>query len=89
METLDIFDAYPHPSPGLTLVALTQIDPGIIPAHVSELGSAPLCVDETQNIDVVPKATRHIRHTQDRLSAFESRSLHSHLSEVLYRLCNT
>lgn len=70
----------------MTLVTFTQIDSGIITAHAREIGSAPLRVDETQDINVVLKATRHARHTQDRLSTFESCSLHSRLSAVLCRL---
>src|SRR5688500_369564 len=60
----------------MALIAFTEVDSGIITAHAREIGSAPLRVNETQDINVVSQATRHVRDTQDRLSTFESCSLH-------------
>src|SRR5262245_2395355 len=60
----------------MALVAFTQVDSGIVAAHAREIGSAPLRIDETQDINVVAKAARHVRDTQDRLSILKSCSLH-------------
>jgi hypothetical protein len=60
----------------MTLVTYTQIDSGIVPADVGEVVSAPVRIRETQDINVVSNAVRHIRDLQDRLRTFKSGSVH-------------
>jgi hypothetical protein len=60
----------------MTLVTFTQVDPGIVTADVGEIVSAPMRIRETQDINVVSKAARHIRDIQDRLRTFKPGSVH-------------
>jgi hypothetical protein len=60
----------------MTLVTFSEVDSGIVTADVGEIVSAPVRVRETQDINVVSNAARHIRDIQDRLRTFKSGSVH-------------
>ena len=60
----------------MTLITFTKVDSGIVAADVREIVSAPIRIRESQNVNVVSNATRHIRDTQDRLCTFKSCSVH-------------
>jgi hypothetical protein len=60
----------------MALVTLTQVDSGIVAADVREIVSAPIRVRETQDIDVVSKAARHICDTQNWFCMLKSCSAH-------------
>ncbi len=64
----------------MALIAFTQVDSGLITANARESVPPLLRVHETENINGVANAMRHVRHTQDRFSTFQSCPLHSRLS---------
>lgn len=74
MESLDVFDAEPHPRPRLSLSTFRQVDAGPVPYHAREVVSTPLGIAETEDIDVVAQAARHAGDIQDWMGVFELRS---------------
>jgi hypothetical protein len=60
----------------MTLVTFAQVDSGVVTADMGEIGSAPVRVGETQDIDVVSNAARQVRDIQDRFRTLKSGSLH-------------
>lgn len=76
VEDCYVLDTYPYPSARMALVTLTQVDSGIVAADVREIVSAPIRVRETQDIDVVSKAARHIRDAQNWFCMLKSCSAH-------------
>lgn len=70
-ESLDILNADPDPRSGFSLAASAKVDPGIIAPDVREIVVAPLRILESQHIEIVPKAHRHIVDLQNRDGTLE------------------
>src|SRR5688572_14039735 len=73
VQRLHVGDAYPYPCSGLALVSIRQVDGSIVSRDAGEVVTTPLGVGETEHLDVVPEASRHVGHVQYRVRAFECR----------------
>ena len=71
-----ILHAEPHPSAGVALIALRQVDGRVVAGHAGEIIAAPLGIRESEHIDVVTNTARQISDPQYRIRAFKSGALH-------------
>src|SRR6516162_9533995 len=71
IQCCDIPDSDPYPRPGLPLATAAQVYSGGVAVHGSELVIPPGRVLETQHVDVVGNADRHIRDVQDWSTVFK------------------